>query len=223
MRANEAQLRLLQGQMEPHFLFNTLANVMSLIDADAPRAKHMLEALADYLRASLGGLRHDDSTLGAELDLARRYLELMRARMGERLRFEIDVADDAAATPAAAAGAAAAGRERGQARPGAAGRRRHGARARARVAADRACCRSASRTTATGLAGPRGARAAPSAGRRATATASRSRTCASGCERASARGTRSSTLRPRDAPGTRACLRCRRLVLPPPTSDDAHA
>ena len=94
MRANEAQLRLLQGQMEPHFLFNTLANVISLIDADAPRAKHMLEALTDYLRASLGGLRHDDSTLAVELDLARRYLDLMRTRMGERLRFEI-VADDA--------------------------------------------------------------------------------------------------------------------------------
>ncbi len=93
MRANEAQLRLLQGQMEPHFLFNTLANVISLIDADAPRAKHMLEALTDYLRASLGGLRHDDSTLAVELDLARRYLELMRTRMGERLRFEI-AADD---------------------------------------------------------------------------------------------------------------------------------
>ena len=93
MRANEAQLRLLQGQMEPHFLFNTLANVISLIDADAPRAKHMLEALTDYLRASLGGLRHDDSTLAAELDLARRYLDLMRTRMGDRLRFEID-ADD---------------------------------------------------------------------------------------------------------------------------------
>ena len=90
MRANEAQLRLLQGQMEPHFLFNTLANVISLIDADAPRAKHMLEALTDYLRVSLGALRHDDSTLGAELELARRYLQLMQTRMGDRLRFEIE-------------------------------------------------------------------------------------------------------------------------------------
>jgi signal transduction histidine kinase len=90
MRANEAQLRLLQGQMEPHFLFNTLANVISLIDADAPRAKRMLEELTDYLRASLGGLRHADSTLAAELELARRYLQLMQSRMGERLRFEID-------------------------------------------------------------------------------------------------------------------------------------
>ncbi len=93
MRANEAQLRLLQGQMEPHFLFNTLANVISLVDADAPRAKHMLEALTDYLRASLGGLRHDRSTLAVELDLARRYLQLMQTRMGDRLRFEIEVDD----------------------------------------------------------------------------------------------------------------------------------
>jgi signal transduction histidine kinase len=93
MRANEAQLRLLQGQMEPHFLFNTLANVISLVDADAARAKHMLEALTDYLRASLGALRHEDSTLADELDLARRYLQLMQTRMGERLRFDIEVDD----------------------------------------------------------------------------------------------------------------------------------
>jgi sensor histidine kinase YesM len=102
LRANEAQLRLLQGQMEPHFLFNTLANVISLVDADAPRAKQMLQALTDYLRASLGALRHDDSTLLAELELARRYLQLMQTRMGERLRFEIEADDrvrDAALMP----------------------------------------------------------------------------------------------------------------------------
>ena len=91
MRANEAQLRLLQGQMEPHFLFNTLANVISLIDIDPAHAKHVLEAFTDYLRVSLGSLRRNDSTLGAELDLATRFLQLMQTRMGERLRFEIDV------------------------------------------------------------------------------------------------------------------------------------
>ena len=91
MRANEAQLRLLQGQMEPHFLFNTLANVISLIDSDAPHAKHVLEAFTDYLRVSLGSLRRTDSTLGAELELATRFLQLMQMRMGERLRFEIEV------------------------------------------------------------------------------------------------------------------------------------
>jgi len=95
LAAQEAQLRLLQGQMEPHFLFNTLANVIGMIDTDAAGAKHTLEALTDYLRASLGSLRRGDSTLGAELDLAGRYLQLMQARMGDRLRFEIE-ADDAA-------------------------------------------------------------------------------------------------------------------------------
>jgi len=95
MAAKEAQLRLLQGQMEPHFLFNTLANVICMIDTDAAGAKHTLETLTDYLRASLGSLRRGDSTLGAELDLAGRYLQLMQARMGDRLRFEIE-ADDAA-------------------------------------------------------------------------------------------------------------------------------
>ena len=69
-RATEAQLRLLQGQIEPHFLFNTLANVLALIEHDPPKARHTLEAFTEYLRASLSGLRRDDNPLGAELDLA---------------------------------------------------------------------------------------------------------------------------------------------------------
>lgn len=89
-RATEAQLRLLQAQIEPHFLFNTLANVQSLIDYDTPRAKQMLEAFTDYLRASLGQLRHDDSSLAAELEMAQSYLQLLQTRMGERLRFVIE-------------------------------------------------------------------------------------------------------------------------------------
>lgn len=89
-QAAEAQLRLLQGQIEPHFLFNTLANVQSLMDYDPPRAKQMLEAFTDYLRASLGQLRLADSTLEAELAMAENYLQLLQIRMGERLRFEIE-------------------------------------------------------------------------------------------------------------------------------------
>jgi sensor histidine kinase YesM len=89
-RATEAQLRLLQAQIEPHFLFNTLANVVSLIDHDAPRAKQMLEAFTDYLRASLGRLRDDDSTLGHELDMAEAYLKLLQTRMDDRLHYRID-------------------------------------------------------------------------------------------------------------------------------------
>jgi signal transduction histidine kinase len=89
MQAQEARLRLLQGQMEPHFLFNTLANVICMIDTDARSAQRQLETLTDYLRASLGGLRDGDSTVAAELELAGHYLRLMQARMGERLRVEI--------------------------------------------------------------------------------------------------------------------------------------
>jgi signal transduction histidine kinase len=94
-QAAEAQLRLLQGQIEPHFLFNTLANVLTLIDVDAPKAKRMLEAFTDYLRGSLMNLRRDDSTLDHELGMAQAYLCLMQTRMDERLAFAIDVADPA--------------------------------------------------------------------------------------------------------------------------------
>ncbi len=95
--ASEAQLRLLQAQIEPHFLFNTLANVQSLMDVDAPRAKQMLEAFSEYLRAGLGQLRQVDSTLGVELDMARTYLELLQIRMQERLTFSIEASDEARA------------------------------------------------------------------------------------------------------------------------------
>ncbi|WP_428507999.1 sensor histidine kinase [Roseateles sp.] len=90
LQATEAQLRLLQAQIEPHFLFNTLANVQSLMEVDAPRARQMLEAFTDYLRASLGQLRGADSTLALELDMAQCYLQLLQIRMGERLSFEIE-------------------------------------------------------------------------------------------------------------------------------------
>jgi len=96
-QAMEAQLRLLQAQIEPHFLFNTLANVQSLLERDTPRARLMLETFTDYLRASLGQLRHTDSTLAAELAMVRSYLTLLQIRMEDRLRFEIDASDDALA------------------------------------------------------------------------------------------------------------------------------
>jgi signal transduction histidine kinase len=92
-RAAEAQLRLLQGQMEPHFMFNTLANVSSLIDVDAPKAKQLLEAFVDYLRASLGRLREGDSTLDEELAMSQAYLALMQCRMGQRLAFRFEIAE----------------------------------------------------------------------------------------------------------------------------------
>ena len=89
-QAAESQLRMLQAQIEPHFLFNTLANVQSLIASDAPRAQLRLESFTDYLRSSLGQMRVDDSTLQVELETAHNYLKLMEIRMGSRLRFTIE-------------------------------------------------------------------------------------------------------------------------------------
>jgi two-component sensor histidine kinase len=88
-RATESQLRLLQGQIEPHFLFNTLATVHSLIDQDHDKAKLMLDSFTDYLRSTTLQLRADDSTVGAELDLVEAYLRLQHVRMDDRLHFAI--------------------------------------------------------------------------------------------------------------------------------------
>lgn len=90
LQATESQLRLLQAQIEPHFLFNTLANVQSLMDHDTQRARLMLEAFTEYLRASLSQLRNADSTLDAELDMAQSYLLLLQIRMDQRLQFAIE-------------------------------------------------------------------------------------------------------------------------------------
>lgn len=90
----EARLRALQAQIEPHFLYNTLANVVGLIDSQPAQARRMLERFIDYLRASLDASRADAATLGAELDLAAAYLDVLAVRMGERLRYRFEVADD---------------------------------------------------------------------------------------------------------------------------------
>ena len=102
--ASEAQLRLLQAQMEPHFLFNTLANVVGLMESDTPRAKAMLESFTDYLRASLLSLRKPVHALGAELDLVEAYLRVAQVRMEERLAYRIEVADALRALPVPALG-----------------------------------------------------------------------------------------------------------------------
>jgi signal transduction histidine kinase len=87
----EAQLRALQAQIEPHFLFNTLANLDALIQTDPARARAMLGHLNDYLRATLAASRRDASTLAEEFALLRGYLEVQRIRMGERLRFSLEL------------------------------------------------------------------------------------------------------------------------------------
>jgi signal transduction histidine kinase len=90
----EAKLRTLQAQVEPHFLYNTLANVVSLIGPEPARARHMLERLIDFLRASLSASRAEHATLGSEIDLASAYLDLLGVRMGARLRWRLDVDGD---------------------------------------------------------------------------------------------------------------------------------
>jgi sensor histidine kinase YesM len=89
----ETHLRLLQAQIEPHFLFNTLSNILSLLDSDPARGRNMLVDLTRYLRASLARTRDETTTLGQELDLVRAYLDIYKVRMGERLRFTVDIPD----------------------------------------------------------------------------------------------------------------------------------
>jgi hypothetical protein len=92
-----ANLRALQAQIEPHFLFNTLANVTSLIDPDPATAKRMLESFIRFLRASLAATRSERTTLAAEVELITAFLQVLQVRMGERLRFRIELAPELAA------------------------------------------------------------------------------------------------------------------------------
>jgi sensor histidine kinase YesM len=89
----EVRLKALQAQIEPHFLYNTLANVVSLIGPQPAKAQHMLERFIDYLRASLAASRSEQATLGSEAKLIAAYLDVLAVRMGERLRYRIDVPD----------------------------------------------------------------------------------------------------------------------------------
>lgn len=89
----QAQMRMLQAQIEPHFLFNTLANVQSLIDISPAMAKQMLGLFNDYLRASLARTRDAQATVRQELDLLRAYLGILQIRMADRLSFDIDCPD----------------------------------------------------------------------------------------------------------------------------------
>ena len=98
-QALDARLSLLQAQIEPHFLFNTLANVQALVEERSPRAPAVLKSLIGYLRATMPRLHDGAPTLGNELALVRAYLELMQMRMPDRLCFGIDVDPALTATP----------------------------------------------------------------------------------------------------------------------------
>ena len=95
----QARLSALQAQVEPHFLFNTLANLKYLIRTDQQAAQDMLDHLVGYLQNALPDMRTVSSTLGREMDLVSDYLAVMRIRMGERLRFDVVVEDDLRSLP----------------------------------------------------------------------------------------------------------------------------
>jgi hypothetical protein len=88
-----AKLSLLHAQVEPHFLYNTLASAQVLTRSDPTRADQMLGHLIVYLRHSLPSTDDSLSTLGVELERARAYLEILKIRMGDRLTLQIQVPD----------------------------------------------------------------------------------------------------------------------------------
>jgi two-component sensor histidine kinase len=88
-QAVDARLRLLQAQVQPHFLFNTLANVRALVRTGSPQAEGVLDSLIAYLRASVPHLDERTTTFAQELQLVRAYLELMHMRMPDRMQFTV--------------------------------------------------------------------------------------------------------------------------------------
>ena len=97
----QAQMRMLQAQIEPHFLFNTLATIQSLIGRSPDKANLMMDNFIAYLRQSLSASRAQVGTVQQEFDLLRHYLELLKIRMGDRLQFELDASDDLSSEPLA--------------------------------------------------------------------------------------------------------------------------
>jgi hypothetical protein len=98
-QAAEHQLKLLESQLEPHMLFNTLANLRVLIGLDAVRAQAMLDQLIAFMRATLNGSRASQHPLRAEFARLQDYLALMRARMGDRLLTQFELPDALAELP----------------------------------------------------------------------------------------------------------------------------
>ncbi len=94
-RVVEARMAALQAQVEPHFLFNTLALIGQLIETDPPQAARIHQNLIDYLRATLPQMRaRGAGTLGRQIEMSRAYLAIMQARMRSRLAVSIDVPDE---------------------------------------------------------------------------------------------------------------------------------
>ncbi|HUG38459.1 MAG TPA: histidine kinase, partial [Candidatus Limnocylindrales bacterium] len=94
-RLHQAQLEALQGRLQPHFLFNTLNTISSVMYADPGRADRMIARLSDLLRSSLAAPERPEVSVEEELELLARYVDLMRARFGDRLEVDVDLAPDA--------------------------------------------------------------------------------------------------------------------------------
>ena len=95
----EAQLQTLRAQIEPHFLFNTLANIRELYRTEPDRGRSLLAHFVAYLRAALPQMRNDETTLKQEVDLAQAYLEVLKVRMGKRLDVRLDVPNELTTLP----------------------------------------------------------------------------------------------------------------------------
>jgi LytS/YehU family sensor histidine kinase len=87
----ESRLRLLQAQIEPHFLFNSLASVKRLYEREPGKGRALLRNMTDYLHLATNGARQKDARLGDEIALARSFLAIFQVRMGGRLRVQVDV------------------------------------------------------------------------------------------------------------------------------------
>jgi signal transduction histidine kinase len=90
-KVTTAQLAIMQAQIEPHFLFNTMASVQHLIETDPAKAAQLQQNLIQYLRTAIPQMRESNTTLGREIELAHAYLGILRARMEERLKFSINL------------------------------------------------------------------------------------------------------------------------------------
>lgn len=97
-RAVDMARRLAAAQIQPHFLFNSLASLQHWVQQRDERAAPMLEALTGYLRATLPMFEKELLSLSEEMEAVRRYLAVMQARLGERLQFEVTLAPDVAGT-----------------------------------------------------------------------------------------------------------------------------
>ena len=86
----EARIKMMEAQIEPHFLFNTLATVKRLYRTEPIGGARMVARLKEYLKAALPQIRHGIPTLASELELVRAYLEILQIRMGSRLVFSIN-------------------------------------------------------------------------------------------------------------------------------------